>query len=135
MESETVKDVRNEFLKRREVEVVIDNHGNPGLKESKKVIVEKFKGSEPVIVIKHLGSEFGKKEFVIDAFIYDSVEDLKNIEPRNKKEEARLAEEAKKQAIENKAKKELEAAEKAKVVESSAEEAPKVTENTTGAVA
>ncbi len=78
------KNLRNELLKRKEIEIVIERVSNPGFENSKRLIVEKFKAPAENIVIKNVKSEFGRREFVIDAFIYDSQDILKKIEPTKK---------------------------------------------------
>ena len=86
------KDFRNEFLKRKEVSLVITSKENPGINGGTKAIAENFKVDENVIVVKAVRSRFGRDSFLIEAFIYDSVEDKNEVEPRkegnNKKGEA-----------------------------------------------
>src|SRR3989344_5061981 len=83
-----IKDFRNDLLKRREVKLVLEEESNPGYTKSKEAIAKKFKSPEVNIVVKHLKSKFGRKTFLIDAFIYDSEEDRKRIE-HDKKESAK----------------------------------------------
>jgi len=79
-----LKDIKNGLLKRREVKVVVDAEKNPGIASSVDMIAEKFKAVKDTIAIKNVKSKFGRSTFLIDAFIYDSVEDMKRIEPKAK---------------------------------------------------
>lgn len=80
------KDLQNKLLKRREVEFIFENNSNPGFKGAKEVIVEKFKAKKENVIVKKVLSEFGKHEFIIDAFIYDSKEALEDLEGKQKEE-------------------------------------------------
>ena len=80
----TVKDFRNELLKRREVELVLTAEKNPGMKDAAKNIAENFKVNEELVAVKEVGSRFGRDSFVIEAMIYDSVADKNRIEPKKK---------------------------------------------------
>ncbi|MCX8158794.1 MAG: 30S ribosomal protein S24e [Candidatus Pacearchaeota archaeon] len=84
MSRDIIKDFKNDLLKRREVKVVIKESKNPGFERALKIIAEQFNANEENIVIKELKSKFGRDTFLIDAFIYDSVEDKNRIEPKKK---------------------------------------------------
>ena len=83
-----VSNFRNDLLKRKEVEIIVEAGSNPGFEGAKEMIVKEFKANEDGIVVRGVKSEFGKKEFLIDAFIYDSKKDLEKIEPKSKKVES-----------------------------------------------
>jgi ribosomal protein S24E len=85
--SEQELDFKNSLLKRREVEFEISADGNPGYEKAKEEVASKFSVSEDLIVIKTLKSKFGTNTFLIDAFIYDSKEDLESVEPKAKVKE------------------------------------------------
>ena len=85
---EIIVDKKNELLKRRELKVVINVDSNPGYAGASKVISEEFKSPEENVVIKTLKSKFGRDTFLIDAFIYDSLEDKNKIEPKPKEKKA-----------------------------------------------
>ncbi len=85
-------DFKNSLLKRREVKLVIESEKNPGMQEAAKAIAENFKVSEDVVAVKALKSKFGRKTFLVDAFIYDSVNDKNNIEPKKKKNKSAVPE-------------------------------------------
>jgi len=78
------KDFKNDLLNRREVVVRFESESNPGLVESNSKVVSEFKSSEDKVVIKRINSIFGSNEFVIEAYVYDSVEDKDKVEPKKK---------------------------------------------------
>lgn len=80
----TIKNFRNDLLKRNEVKVVMSAGKNPGLATAAKNIAEHLKTKEENIVVRELKSSFGRDTFLIDAFVYDSVMDKDNIEPKKK---------------------------------------------------
>ena len=80
-----IKDFRNDLLKRREVEVIMESNSNPGFKGAKKFVLDSFEAGEERIVVRAVRSEFGNKEFLVDVFIYDSKKDMDWVEPRSKK--------------------------------------------------
>ena len=80
-----IKEFRNNLLKRNEVDLVFEAESNPGFSGAREVVVKKFKANEDGIVVKAVRSEFGKNEFLVEAFIYDSKKDMEKIEPKSKK--------------------------------------------------
>ena len=80
----TLHDVTNKLLKRREVMYELQNHGNPGVAAVMKDLVAHFKAQEDQIAVKKIASEYGENRFVVTAFIYDSAEAKKKIEPKVK---------------------------------------------------
>ncbi|PIN93793.1 30S ribosomal protein S24e [Candidatus Pacearchaeota archaeon CG10_big_fil_rev_8_21_14_0_10_31_24] len=78
------KEFQNKLLKRKEVEFVIEEKGNPGFEKVRKLVSDKFKAGEDTIAIKYIKSKFGSNDFFIEAFIYDSANDKLNIEPKIK---------------------------------------------------
>lgn len=83
-----IRDFKNKLLNRREIVLEAENHGNPGFKDSIKMVAEKFKAGEDVIAIKEVRSEFGENKFKISAFIYDSAGARARIEPKPKAKKA-----------------------------------------------
>ena len=79
-----LKDTKNDLLKRRELKLVINAGKNPGFAESLKTIAEKFKANEENIVVREVKSKFGRDTFLIDAYIYDTVQDKERTEPKKK---------------------------------------------------
>jgi ribosomal protein S24E len=79
-----IKEFHNSLLKRKEIIIGKEYDANPGFSQTGKDIATHFKVSEDVVVVRRVGSNFGSNEFVIDFFIYDSVKDKENIEPKKK---------------------------------------------------
>lgn len=77
-------EIKNSLLKRREVTTSITHSGNPGYAFVTKHLAEHFKVPEEHIAIKSLHGKFGSPEFIVQAFIYDSAEDKKHVEPKPK---------------------------------------------------
>jgi len=98
---QNIKDIRNDLLKRQEVSIILEAEKNPGFEEMKKKISEEFKKPEEVVDVYNIKGSFGSKEFKIDAYIYDSKEDLEKNKPKKKvkkgeeKKEEKAAEESK----------------------------------------
>ncbi|OIO81047.1 hypothetical protein AUJ84_01750 [Candidatus Pacearchaeota archaeon CG1_02_32_132] len=78
------KDFKNTLLKRREVVLEIDSSQNPGKEGAKNAIVDKLKANLDLIAIKKISGFFGSDKFMIEAFIYESKEDLEKTEPKKK---------------------------------------------------
>lgn len=78
----TLKDTHNKILKRRELTLVVEAPSNPGFKVVESISAH-FKANPEMIVIKKVESGFGKSEFVVNAFIYETAE-AKAIEPKPK---------------------------------------------------
>lgn len=83
-----IRDFRNELLKRKEINAVVENSTNPGFKKSQKDIAAHFGVDENLVVINSIKSKFGVREFLIDVFIYDSLDALKKLETKKKDKNA-----------------------------------------------
>jgi ribosomal protein S24E len=79
-----INNFKNSLLKRKELKVAVESESNPSFPSSTKRIAEEFGASEDLIVIKGIRGQFGRKNFLIDAMIYDSVADKERIEPKKK---------------------------------------------------
>ena len=79
-----ISDFKNDLLKRREVVFVIGSEANPGVAGANKAMVDRFKTSEENIAIKKIMSNFGKREFMIEAFVYNTKEDKEMVERKPK---------------------------------------------------
>ena len=64
--------------------MVVEAESNPGFADAMKIISEKFKSVEEVIKVNNVKSKFGRDTFLVDSFIYDSLEDRERIEPKPK---------------------------------------------------
>ena len=79
-----IKNFNNSLLHRKEVKVIIQSSGNPGFQKSIKLLAEHFKSNEENVAVKEIKSKFGRDSFLIEAFIYDSVQEKNLIEPKKK---------------------------------------------------
>ena len=79
-----LKEFENKLLKRKEVLVSGEYEINPGIKRVTEEISKQFKADKEKIVVRRIISEFGKKLFKVEAFIYNSVEDKTKVEPKPK---------------------------------------------------
>ncbi len=77
-------DQRNDLLKRREVNIILDSDSNPGFENARKAIADKFKVDESVVIVRAVRSQFGRSNFLVNSVIYDSVSDKDKIEPKKK---------------------------------------------------
>ena len=79
-----ISDFKNDLLNRREIVFIIGSEANPGKIGANKAIIDKFKTHEENIAIKKIKNNFGKKDFVVEAFIYNSMKDKEIIERKPK---------------------------------------------------
>ncbi len=79
-----VKEVKNDLLKRKEVQILVESSGNPGLASSLKTVADKFKVSEDLVAVKQLKGKFGRDTFLIKANIYETKQNKDLIEPKLK---------------------------------------------------
>lgn len=79
-----LKDFKNPLLNRREVKLVVEHSGNPGFVKAQELVAGHFKADSNAIAVKALKSKFGRDTFLLDAFIYDSVEHKTRVEPKVK---------------------------------------------------
>ena len=79
-----IQDIKNNLLKRREIKLVMNADSNPGFEGAKKAVLSQIKTPEENIAIKFVKNNFGTKEFLIEVFVYDSVEDKMRIEQKPK---------------------------------------------------
>lgn len=92
-----ISEFRNELLKRKEVKFSVEAESNPGFTKVIEECANHFKVENERVVIKRLWNNFGTMNFFVEAFVYDSIEDKNNIEPKPKvKKEAAKAAIAKK---------------------------------------
>lgn len=78
------KNFKNDLLKRTEIEAVVEAGKNPGFEAMQKEIAEKMKASEDLVVVRHIRGHFGRDKFLVEAFIYDSLEFKNATEPKPK---------------------------------------------------
>jgi len=89
-----LKDFKNDLLKRREISIVIKADKNPSFIEAVDMIEKEFKVDKELIVARNIKGKFGRKTFLITAYIYDSKEAKESIEPKPEKKEGEGGEQA-----------------------------------------
>ena len=68
------KETENKLLKRKEISFIIESEKNPNFSEMKKKISEKFSKPEESIDVYGINGKFGRKTFLVKAYVYDSQE-------------------------------------------------------------
>ena len=81
---ELIKEFQNDLLKRKELNFRTAGESNPGFEDCMKKIAGKLKVLEENVAVKSVRNNFGRKEFLIEAFVYDTKEDKERIEPKSK---------------------------------------------------
>lgn len=129
---ETSKNVRNDLLKRKEISFILESDKNPGFDDMRKKIAEDFKKDEGAINVYGVKGSFGSSKFKIEAYVYDSKEDLEKAKQLTQKqrEEMKKVKEGSEQSSENAAEKfkkeEVKASEEDKKAEAGEEKKAKV---------
>ena len=82
------------LLARKEVDahVVFEGKATPSNAEVAKAIASELKTDEKLVVVKHIYTAYGSSEAEIEAYVYNTDEDLKKIEPKKKKAEKKEGE-------------------------------------------
>lgn len=68
------KDIKNDLMNRREVEIILTTDKTPSFAESSKLIAEHFKAHEDNIMVENIKGKFGRNTFLLKASVYDSKE-------------------------------------------------------------
>ena len=75
----------NSLLSRVELQLeLLYKNATPSLAEVKKMISDKLKVSEDVIVIKKIDNIFGSGRAIVSAYVYDNQETIAKFEPKPK---------------------------------------------------
>jgi ribosomal protein S24E len=82
-----INEKENALLKRKEFLIAKNYDENPGIENVKKDLTEFLKVDEGKIFVRKINSYFGRSDFVIDVFVYDSVELKNKMEKTKKKKE------------------------------------------------
>ncbi len=90
-ESKIISQEKNPFLSREEIIIEISSEATPTIDEIKKEIGKE----EKLIVIKKINTNFGKKKFIAELVVYDTIEAKNKVETIPKKIRAKMAEEEK----------------------------------------
>ena len=84
-----IKDSKNDLLNRREVALLVESTGNPGLTNSKKMISDHFKAKDELVAVKEVKGKFGRGTFLVKASIYEDKKNMDLIKPKVKVKEAK----------------------------------------------
>lgn len=89
-----IKEENNPLLSRRRIYCEIDSKITPSKEEAKKILAEKLKAKEDLLIIKHVYPVLGTNRARVIAHIYESAERLKSIEKvkKPKKKDAKETE-------------------------------------------
>jgi len=83
-ENTNFRTYKEPFIEKEEVKMILFQESNPSFQEASKLIAEHAKKSEDAVVIKAVKGKFGRKSFLIDAYVYHTKEDKESIEPKKK---------------------------------------------------
>ncbi len=97
---------RNNLFKREEIELVLEAEKNPSFAETAKMLAEKFSKPEENVYVYNIKGNFGRNEFDVFAYIYDSLDDKKKAEQKTQKQRKAETEADKKQALKPESKQE-----------------------------
>ncbi|MBU0957349.1 MAG: hypothetical protein KKF56_00915 [Nanoarchaeota archaeon] len=82
-----LSNIKNDFFKRQEVKLIEESEKNPTYEEAVHIVSKELKSEEGNVVIKLVKGKFGRKTFLIQAYVYDSKEDMDRFEPKKKLKE------------------------------------------------
>tara|TARA_Y100000310_G_scaffold288212_1_gene313671 strand:+ start:13521 stop:14057 length:537 start_codon:yes stop_codon:yes gene_type:complete len=99
---ELKSNTRNDLFKRDEVSYELESEKNPGFDEIRKKVSENIKKPEENINVYNIKGNFGSKLFKVDAYVYDSADDLNKAEQKTQKQRKAEKEEASKPKEEEK---------------------------------
>ena len=91
MEMQTLNSHRNLFLNREEIVLEIISNTSPSFDDVKKAVGK----DENLTVVKKISSNFGRKKFIAEVFVYGSKESKDRIETLPRKERDKIKEEKK----------------------------------------
>jgi len=73
-----------ELLKREEVSFLINSESALSTIAAAENVAQHFKVSHENVAVKHIGNKYGTHDFLVNAYIYDSIEGKNKIEPKAK---------------------------------------------------
>jgi len=103
MNHKIIKQHKNLFLNREEYVIEIESEANPSFEDAKKSIGKE--NSDELVIVKKIANKFGRKTFIAEVVVYNSLDAKNNVETIPKKvrkkmqEDAKAAEAAKAQEI------------------------------------
>ena len=81
---EIIKDFNNKLLKRRELIVNLNTDKTPSAVEAQDAISAQQKADKELVVIKSIRNRFGTRNFEVEAFVYQNVEQKGKLEMKPK---------------------------------------------------
>lgn len=94
---------RNELLEREEIRALAKSEITPTMQKTKQAIAETLHANVELVVLERIKGNFGRKEFNVEACIYDNKEALEKTEPKPKAKKEKEKQEAKTEREEEKA--------------------------------
>ncbi len=94
-----IKDKKeNDLLERTEILAIIKSEITPRMQDATKALAEYLRADAGLVIIRRMKGKFGRKEFEVEACIYESREAMQKIEPKPKvkKQEERPEQEGEK---------------------------------------
>jgi len=82
MELKILKETPNQIFKRKEIIFEVESNIAPSREEIRKNLAKKISKDENTIIIKEIRGNFGSKRFNIISRVYDSREELEDIEAK-----------------------------------------------------
>lgn len=95
MNIEILEQKNNPVMRREEIKILVFGEKTPSFSEASKLLSEKFKKPEENIDIKKIKGKFGRKSFLISAFLYDNPELKKRFSIKKTKKTSEKGEEQK----------------------------------------
>lgn len=81
----------NILLNRNEVKIIVEAEKNPSYDEALVMLTKEFKAVPEAIAIHQVKGKFGRRTFLISAFVYKSQEDKEKFEPKKKEKKKAAA--------------------------------------------
>src|SRR3989338_1991569 len=85
MDIKIIDEKKNPLFNRKEIILEVESEITPSHSEAEKIVSEKFKTSSETFKIKKIYGRFGSKTFRINANVYSSKNEKKEIETKSKK--------------------------------------------------
>ena len=88
MKYEILEQKKNPLFGRDEIKLIVTAEKNPSFVESLKLVSEFAKKPEENISLRNIKGKFGRKTFLISAYVYDKAEEKKKFLPEKKSKKA-----------------------------------------------
>lgn len=87
MKTEILEQKNNPLMKREEIKLLVFEEKTPSFSEAEEIIALKFNKPQENIEIQKIKGKFGRKSFLISAFIYNDIELKKKLSAKKSKGE------------------------------------------------